>query len=838
MRVILRLRHKTLTFTLSMQNIRFTLITAGDCSLTKTYAQKENDIEATAIAHMTQGHARIVNVPNVADFMGTLPLLTADQAITCGIPAVGDTALTTRAGTCFRPDAVARTNESFVYPDGPTLFPIDVDVDEDRFQSVASVLDALEACSPWLTHVARAARPSASSYVASRGLRGVHVYLAITRGSDVPILAERLQMEQWSAGYGAIKISRSGALLVRQLSDALIYQPSRLIFEAAPICQPPIERNVPPDQLYVFRDSRSGARYIENSMLDVRGMPPVKEIERRRFEAHIRNAKLLRRGEAKRVAINYQIQNAIASGESVRDGERFGLLATRALESDKLPLSWAINVKDIGIQTVAQILAAGEAACGHQCADPFDTWRQDLQPKHFGKAEICCVGDRMGVWSHKMHRFFEFTKNEGADLIKPIQQAAEKLVGCVEFPEPMSNSKVPYANVQYGVELLLTELGATIATDLTSGKIFYENVPEVADWVYALSRIGCTGITPGLIVTSFETLSKTRSVDPWRDAVLRLPAWDGQPRLDNFFVELCGEEPSEALLAVTQLWFSGIIQRQLQPGAPVPVVPVLIGGMGSGKSQFAQQVTQALGFPSAPEVAFEDIIRMTMNAATSPVAELAEMSGLSRRSLEEVRMWITDTKDVYRMPYARFAEPHPRRFTLIGTANKHELNRDPDGNRRTFPIVVRHDIDPNWTKNALQVFAEAKFRIVDTPNEYIKLVRRAATLVFEFNKADMVLGRGAPVSDLDDLLPDILKREIELSGPRVASKAIRYALDMLPSGRRIHAREYASWLRTRGWIETRNAKGNGWTAPQSFLDDIQYATHPVTDSPFDIPATH
>uniref|UniRef100_UPI003F532548 hypothetical protein n=1 Tax=Lactobacillus acidophilus TaxID=1579 RepID=UPI003F532548 len=96
--------------------------------------------------------------------------------------------------------------------------------------SVAAVLDALESASPWLRDVHRVARPSSSSYVGTRGLRGVHVYCGVTNGADIPALAKRMQIEQWAAGHGHVKISRSGALLVRQLADALVYQPSRLMF--------------------------------------------------------------------------------------------------------------------------------------------------------------------------------------------------------------------------------------------------------------------------------------------------------------------------------------------------------------------------------------------------------------------------------------------------------------------------------------------------------------------------------------------------------------------------------------------------------------------------------
>lgn len=803
--------------------IQFAQVTATNCELTKTFRIGENgQLDSSAIAHMTEGFARVRTIEDVGQLREVLATLTPHDAVTCGIPQRGDTPLTTRAGAVLRQDAVARTNEAFVYPYGAALFPIDVDVEGDAFQTVSAVLDALESSSPWLRDAHRVARPSSSSYVGARGLRGVHVYCAVTNGADIPALAKRMQIEQWAAGHGHVKISRSGALLVRQLADALVYQPSRLMFESSPVLHD-VTREVPADQAFVERapdplGGRPGA-WRANGLLDVARLPRVRDIDARRFLTQTKQAKDAKRRDAKRVAIEYQTQNAIASGLEAQAGERYGLLAIRALGDSKLPASWEVQVKDVGRVRVADILANIDSALGFQCADPFDTWRPDLDAKHFGKAEIVMHDGLPGIWSHKLQQFFAFDTDPAADLGTPIAMAAEKLCGLIEYPES-SKRGAPFVNVMHGLKCLFDEIDARATIHAATGEMRQDGVPTEAELIDALSRIGCNGVTPATVKAAVETLAAANFIDPWRDAVLALPQWDGTQRLDTFFPELCDALPSDALTASTQLLFAGILKRQLDPGAPLPVVPVLIGPGGTGKSYFVEQLALALNFPQPPAIAFSDTIRMTMEAATSGVAELAEMSGMGKRDADEIKQWTTDTSDTYRAPYERRPSAHPRRFALIGTANKHETNRDETGNRRFMPVFVNRPIDPHWNVEALQLFAEAKARFIEPEGEYVRLVRRAPDLVKAYNDADMREGVGLPVSDLDDVLPPILKHLHLQHGPRIPSVELRAMLDRSPSGRQAHARAIAGWLLTRGWQPIRSAAARFYDAPQAFIDNL------------------
>ncbi|MFB0007689.1 VapE domain-containing protein [Xanthomonas euvesicatoria] len=812
--------------------IKLTLITSNSCELAKQYTLENGKPAGSALAHMTSGSAKVVEIDKLEDLRDLLDLLTPWQAITAGVPNGGDTALTTRAGTEFNPDAVARTNEHFRYLDTPALFVIDVDTDSSVYRTVDEVVDALETSSPWLTQVVRVARPSASSFVGDRGLRGVHVYVAVTRGSDIPELAQRLQIDQWANGRGRVIISKSGALLVRQLSDASMYQPSRLMFEAPPVLGEGVTRVVPDEQAWLERAATHAgvaAKFrAEGGMLDVRLMPKLKDIDIKRFELAVRRARTAKKPDAKRVALDYHRANREAAG--LEDGDVLGVQALRAMGDKVLPPSWPLVFERDGELlrgTVRQALGALDAVMGHRCADPFDATRFDLTPADLRAGEVVTMHGKPGIWSHKMGDFFAFSDSDALELSHPLELAAERLCGTIEeWPDRGDKKHSSVANLMFAVELLCRESKIKLQFDVCADTIVATDSPPIGMWVNSVTRLGASSVSVGTLELALDTVARNNPIDPWKDSILSLPLWDKTHRIDTLFTDLFAAPGSEALTGATQAFFAGLVMRQLHPGAPAPVVPVLIGGQAVDKSLFPIKLADKMGWPMPTPVAFShDERKMAMSAARSPIAELAEMSGLGKREVEDVKRWTTDTQDVYRTPYGRREESHPRRFVLLGTANKNELNRDETGNRRFMPVMCEESAPLDWTAELPQILAEAKARFCQTWDEYIALIRRVPELVKAYNAEAMRQGIGTVKSDLDDLLPPILATLLKADERQmsVRSADIRNRLDQSHSGRRYDARAIAAWLKTRNWQERKNGYGlreyrapEGWAAePES-----------------------
>ena len=805
--------------------ISFTLLTSTNCLLTKEFSLVDGALKAGTIANMATGESKKLQIDDVTQLKAVMQVLAPENALCCGLNIHGDTALTTRRAAENGDPATPRIGSAFAWPLGPALFPIDVDVDEgSEFRSVEAVLDALESCSEWIKDALRVAKPSASSYVHGRGLRGVHVYLAVTDGQKIPDLAKRLQDDQWLAGRGFIKISRSGALLVRQLSDASIYQTQRILFEAAPKLHEGVTRHVPEDQQWVVRARQSAAgrppAHAENGMINVTKLAPLKALALRQAETMRSLAKQHSKPEANRAAFAWHKARAAALGWDDEAAERMATAAIHAREAQQLPRDMLIAFEHYGLQTVGDILARWDDVAGEPCAAPDDALRDDLTPGHYTKAVLTARNSKRGIFSYKDQTFYTF-QEQTAPQVDRWTRAAIKLDGAIEFPERMGKSgSTPQSNTFAALSALNDELGRPLRYNAATSTADETSKGEVSKILLALPRVGCMGVTDTSVRAAMAMVIHANSYDPWRDYIDALPAWDGVPRLDTIFEDVCGAPSSPALVATGQYLFAGIVRRQLKPGASHDVVPVLISEtQGWGKSRhFVKALAAAVGCPATPAIEFADAVKMSLLARTSMVAELAEMSGHAKKDVEAVKTWATNSDDVYRDLYEVSATPHPRRFVLIGTANKHELNNDSTGNRRFMPVMVTHEIDPTWVVEVPQLLAEAKERFCESDDSYGALAARAARAVDAYTKEQMRRGEGTPTDGMDEWLLPIFDKLLHMDGQnRVRSRDVLAQVKLLGLNRDVQPKKVAEWARSRGWTSEKKYNGNVYYPPDDYV---------------------
>lgn len=111
---------------------------------------------------------------------------------------------------------------------------------------------ALVAAVPALASAARVRRASASAGVvdlrtgapAGAGVGGEHVYLLVRDGADTERLLRALHDRSWLHGLGWFLIGAAGQLLERSAVDRTVGAPERLVFEGAPVLEPPLGRDL------------------------------------------------------------------------------------------------------------------------------------------------------------------------------------------------------------------------------------------------------------------------------------------------------------------------------------------------------------------------------------------------------------------------------------------------------------------------------------------------------------------------------------------------------------------------------------------------------------------
>ena len=217
---------------------------------------------------------------------------------------------------------------------------------------------------------------------------------------------------------------------------------------------------------------------------------------------------------------------------------------------------------------------------------------------------------------------------------------------------------------------------------------------------------------PRKLDDAVEIVANDNAFDPLQDYLEGL-VWDGTDRLDTMLVRWMGAEDTPFVRAATRKWMCGAVARALRPGCKFDNMLVLTGAQGIGKSELGRQLSKGW---------FTDSIDKLGNGKDAQdavggvwIAEIAELSGMRKAEIEDVKNYISKQDDRFRRAYARRKSVTPRRCVFYGTTNDADFLRDRTGNRRFWPVEVRGIGHGEKVKHELgaevdQLWAEAVVR--------------------------------------------------------------------------------------------------------------------------------
>ena len=227
------------------------------------------------------------------------------------------------------------------------------------------------------------------------------------------------------------------------------------------------------------------------------------------------------------------------------------------------------------------------------------------------------------------------------------------------------------------------------------------------------STYGLPSIPRMALTEAIETVAHGAPFHPIRN-YLRSVSHDGTTRIDKWLVYALGETPKslppavyEYLCLVGRYWVLGMVYRVMVPGCKFDYCPVLEGMGGLGKST----LVEVLGGSEFYSDTHFDVSRgkdAQEQVQGIWIYELAELSGFGKADIELIKAFITAKVDRYRPSYGRTVEQYPRQCVLVGTTNLNTYLKDRTGNRRFWPIPVRHRVKLGWVARMRdQLFAEA-----------------------------------------------------------------------------------------------------------------------------------
>ena len=357
--------------------------------LTKQYHLDENEeLVKSSNANLSSGHVKTIEVDGLKRLAEVIASLRTNQALTYGLPRDGDADLTTKNQWHKKgkpKGVIPRTNETFVWPDGPAVFMIDFDPPKgSRVLGKDQLVGILRKDIPGLANAEMLWVPSSSSHITDTktgndltGLRGQRIYIIVANGTDVPRTGAAINEYLWAAGHGYYTISKSGQLLERTPIDSSVYQPSRLDFAAGAHCEMPLIQNRGEPVII------PGEIEIQDSEKEI--PDPSSEIKKKAESAR-KAAKLEVEEEAAHIKNMWLEERADQMvGVDASDTEREICLsaARRAIENKALSGNFPIMTVDFGGEqhtcTVSELLDDPYKYDGMQALDPlepdYDGWR-------------------------------------------------------------------------------------------------------------------------------------------------------------------------------------------------------------------------------------------------------------------------------------------------------------------------------------------------------------------------------------------------------------------------------------------------------------------------------
>lgn len=203
-------------------------------------------------------------------------------------------------------------------------------------------------------------------------------------------------------------------------------------------------------------------------------------------------------------------------------------------------------------------------------------------------------------------------------------------------------------------------------------------------WHYFETRWGIVNLAK--ILAGVCIVAEANAIHPVREYLQSLQ-WDGLPRAETVLIEYLSAKDTEYTRAVTRKFFAAAVARVFVPGIKFDYMLTLIGPQGLGKSELIKRLARDWHSDSFSTVQGKEAYEQLQGAW---IIEMAELTATKRAEVEAVKHFISKREDMYRVAYGRRVSHFPRQCVFVGTTNDPDCLKDQTGNRRFWPVDVRH----------------------------------------------------------------------------------------------------------------------------------------------------
>ena len=216
------------------------------------------------------------------------------------------------------------------------------------------------------------------------------------------------------------------------------------------------------------------------------------------------------------------------------------------------------------------------------------------------------------------------------------------------------------------------------------------------------------------------------------------------------------------------------VARALKPGCKFDNACVIIGEQGARKSTFWSTLGGDFFSDALRDINGKDSLQVLAN---SWIMEWAELEAITNKKMAgDIKSFLSQSTDVYRVPYGKVAEKFKRRGIIVGTSNRHDgFLVDETGNRRFWCIPttrsITDPIDIVGLENERDAIWSAFYHLYDNgEGENLLLSKENQMIVNEENKQYIIDSPWKTVIESFVSLPE--NRNKELTTEFVLTEAV------------------------------------------------------------------
>jgi predicted P-loop ATPase len=133
-------------------------------------------------------------------------------------------------------------------------------------------------------------------------------------------------------------------------------------------------------------------------------------------------------------------------------------------------------------------------------------------------------------------------------------------------------------------------------------------------------------------------------------------------------------------------WLIGAVARILKPECKMDYALILQGKQGVGKSTFFNVLGGEWFSDSLGDINSKDALQTLHKFWIHELGEFERIT--SKKAAGEVKIFLSKTRDDFRIPYGREIQEHPRMCIICGSVNQSSFLVDETGNRRFWIIPI------------------------------------------------------------------------------------------------------------------------------------------------------